>query len=111
KADRTVSPPGHGPYRFDPDIDLVFERRHALPGHANGMAFEALDADGSVLLRREYYSIGGGFVVTGEEIGRLGEKRDEEFAAVPYPFASGRQMLEMSAASGLSIAAMKRVNE
>lgn len=111
RGERAVRPPGHPAYRFDPEKDLVFDRKHSLPGHANGMAFEAFAADGAMLLRREYYSIGGGFIVTAEELSRLGDRRDAAMASVPWPFASARQMLDMAAQSGLSIAAMKRANE
>lgn len=111
-ARRRIEPPGHPGYDFDPAADLVMDRKVALPGHANGMAFSALDGDGRVLLRRVYYSIGGGFVVTEEELQRMkGGTAQPSGPAVPYPFAKAAQMLEMAAASGLSIAEMKRANE
>ena len=66
---KTVTPPGHPTYRFDPAVDLVFDRKQPLPGHANGMAFSAYDADDRLLLKRIYYSIGGGFVVSADELG------------------------------------------
>ncbi|SMH45540.1 L-serine ammonia-lyase [Mesorhizobium australicum] len=111
-AAKTVSPPGHPAYRFDPAVDLVMDRKTPLSGHANGMTFSALDADGRVLLRRIYYSIGGGFIVSDEELQRL-KARGPEAAAndVPYPFSHAAEMLDMAAKSGLSIAEMKRANE
>lgn len=112
EASKAVSPPGHPAYRFDPSVDLVMDRKTPLAGHANGMTFSALDADGRVLLRRIYYSIGGGFVVSDEELQRL-KARGPEAAAndVPYPFSHAAEMLDMAAKSGLSIAEMKRANE
>jgi L-serine dehydratase len=109
---KRVTPPGHPGYRFDPKVDLVLDRKTPLTGHANGMAFNALDADDRVLLRRIYYSIGGGFVVSDEELQRL-KSRGPEAAAndVPYPFSHAAEMLAMAAKSGLSIAEMKRANE
>jgi L-serine dehydratase len=109
---RRVTPPGHPGYRFDPKVDLVLDKKTPLTGHANGMAFNALDADDRVLLRRIYYSIGGGFVVSDEELQRL-KSRGPEAAAndVPYPFTHAAEMLAMAAKSGLSIAEMKRANE
>ena len=104
---------GHPAYDFDPKTDLVMDRRTPLPGHANGLAFEALDADGRVLLRRVYYSIGGGFIVTEEELNAtraMGAKKADT-SDVPYPFAKAKAMLEMAAKSGLTIAEMKRANE
>jgi L-serine dehydratase len=109
---RHVHPEGHPAYRFNPADDLVFDRKTALPGHANGMAFSALDADDRLLLRRIYYSIGGGFVVTDLELEKM--KSDEGAAVaedVPYPFTNAAEMLDMAAGSGLTIADMKRHNE
>ena len=108
---KQVSPPGHPAYRFDPARDLVLDRKYPLPGHANGMIFSAFDRDDRLLLRRIYYSIGGGFVVSAEELQRMKEKADKVEKGVPYPFANARDMLAMAAESGLSIAEMKRANE
>src|SRR5690606_1128097 len=69
-AEKRVSPPGHPAYRFDPARDLVLDKKTPLTGHANGMAFYAYDAGDRLLLKRIYYSIGGGFVVSDEELQR-----------------------------------------
>ncbi|MCR4269425.1 L-serine ammonia-lyase [Nitratireductor sp. ZSWI3] len=112
RAERLVRPAGHPAYRFDPQTDLVLDRKTPLPGHANGMAFNAFDADDRLLLRRIYYSIGGGFVVSEEELQALkAEGKPPVEGNVPYPFANARAMLAMAAESGLSIAEMKRANE
>lgn len=109
---RSVTPPGHPTYHFDPKTDLVFDRKTPLPGHANGMSFTAFDRDGNLLLRRVYYSVGGGFVVTDTELEALkSAKKPAVDKTVPYPFANAKQMLAMAARSGLSIAQMKRANE
>lgn len=111
-AEKTVHPVGHPAYRFDPEADLVFDRKTPLAGHPNGMAFRALAGDGTMLLRREYFSIGGGFVVSGEELQKIAaRKRAEAPKDVPFPFANAAQMLRMAAESGGSIATMKRANE
>ncbi|MHA6325487.1 L-serine ammonia-lyase [Roseivivax sp. CAU 1753] len=107
--DRRLTPEGLPPLAFDPDRDLRFDYDTALPGHANGMRLEAVDAQGDVLLQEVYYSVGGGFVLTEAE---LAEGRDtDDGPPVPYPFKTAAQMLEMARASGLSIAQMKRANE
>lgn len=105
-----VTPPGHPAYRFRPAVDLVLDKTTSLPGHPNGMQFFAWDGDGQLLLRRIYYSIGGGFVVTAEELDavRAASPADQD---VPWPFADAAEMLDMARRSGLSIAAMKRANE
>src|SRR6202162_1944937 len=52
---------------FDEPMQLLFMRHEQLPRHSNGMRFTALDASGKVLREEEYYSVGGGFVVRGDE--------------------------------------------
>ena len=109
---KRVQPTGHPQYHFDPAEDLVFDRQNPLPEHANGMSFSAFDKDDRLLLKRIYYSIGGGFVVSEEELQRLkAQTRPQAEKGVPYPFLNAKQMLEMAASSGLSIAEMKRANE
>ncbi len=107
---------GLPPLIFAPEADLIFDYGPPLPGHANGLVLDARAPDGTLLLSRTYYSIGGGFVQTEEELvaAREGEGRLAERTAArgyPYPFGSAADMLAMGTASGLSIAAMKRANE
>jgi len=112
-AAKRVSPPGHPSYRFDPATDLVMDRKTKLTGHANGMAFYAYDSGGRLLLKRIYYSVGGGFVMSEEELqrARTAGSVTTEGKKVPYPFKRAAEMLAMAKKSGLSIAEMKRVNE
>jgi L-serine dehydratase len=109
----TVSPPGHPSYEFNPAEDLVFDKKNPLPGHANGMTFSAFDNQGRLLLKRIYYSVGGGFVVTDTELEAIKQrgKTIDNGPRVPYPFATAREMLEMAGRSGRTIAQMKRANE
>ncbi len=111
RATGIVAPPGLPELAFDPARDLLFDYGPALPGHANGLILKATDAQGDVILEETYYSIGGGFVVTAAEQAAAGEARGKTPADVPYPFASAAEMLAMAAASGLTIAQMKRANE
>ncbi|WP_431322304.1 L-serine ammonia-lyase [Rhizobium sp. YTU87027] len=108
-----ISPPGHPSYSFQPKNDLIFDKKQPLPGHANGMSLSAFDKDGRMLIKRIYYSVGGGFVVTDTELEQMRAKKKvpSDSRKVPYPFSSARQMLDMAARSGLSIAQMKRANE
>ena len=97
---------------FDPDEDLVFDRGPPLPGHPNGLRFEAIDRDGASWLDQVYYSIGGGFIVTEEELADRSDGGSEDRSGrFPYPFDTVACMLEMARASGKSIAEMKRANE
>lgn len=112
EATKVVSPPGHDDYRFDPESDLIFDRTKPLPGHANGMAFCAYDKDDRLLLRRIYYSIGGGFVVSDLELETLKSASEPAVeSGVPFPFRNSAEMLDMANRAGLNIADMKRANE
>ena len=101
-----------GGYRiaFKAATDVSFDFGPALKGHSNGLVMRLLDGDGALLTEETYFSIGGGFVQTAAE--REAALREKpKTLDVPYPFNSAASMLQMGQAAGLSIAAMKRVNE
>ena len=106
---QTITLDGLAPLHFSPKTDLIFDYDNPLSGHANGMTLMATDAQGDVTMRQVYYSIGGGFVMTEEEL--AAGKDTDEGAPVPYPFKSAAEMLEMAKTSGKTIAGMKRANE
>ena len=108
-ADKEVINDGLPNLRFDPAADLIFDYDTRLTGHANGMRLQATDAQGDIILSQVFYSIGGGFVLTEEEL--ASGAATEEGAPVPYPFKSANEMMEMSAQSGKTIAQMKEANE
>ena len=97
---------------FDEATDVRFHRDQMypdmLPTHPNGMRLTACDPEGSVLLSRVFYSVGGGFILTAEEFaeGAGGAKR-----AVPFPFSNAAELLEMAQANGLLIAEIVLLNE
>ena len=88
--------------------DLIFHRKKTLPGHANGMKFTAFDVDGKILLEKIYYSVGGGFVISGDT---KTKQLKELHLKLPFDFQSGDQMLAMAKESGLSISSMMLENE
>ena len=103
---------GLPPLHFDPEKDLRFDFDHALPGHANGMSISATDAQGDVIFHQIYYSVGGGFVLTDEELAAEAENRGkDDKGQVPFPFTSAAEMLAMAEGSGKTLAQMKRANE
>ena len=110
-ARHVIEAPGLPPLAFNPDRDLIFDYGAPLPGHANGMILMATDAQGDVILRETFFSIGGGFVLTEAEQAGITDAALTAPAPVPYPFRSAAEMLAMAAASGRSIAQMKRANE
>lgn len=108
-AAKRVEPDGLSPLAFDPGTDVIFDYDTPLPGHANALQLMATDAQGDVIDREIYYSIGGGFVLTADELD-AGEAA-VEVKPSPYPFQSAAEMLAMARESGKSIADMKRANE
>ena len=103
--------PGEPEFSFDPEKDLEFDYDTKLSGHSNGMVFYAYNDLGVTLLRKVYYSIGGGFVVEESQLEQAISTSDEVPTNVPYPFANAKEMLAMAKDSGRSIAEMKRANE
>lgn len=97
---------GKHPIAFDADADLVLNRRESLPFHPNGMRLRAFGAGGELLAERTFYSVGGGFVV---EDGVVADRDDA--TAVPFPFASGAELLEICRRAGLPISAVMLANE
>lgn len=97
---------------FDPanDLILAFDAMPTL--HPNGMRFQAFDADGAVIADRDYYSTGGGFIASRRQLERpAADDRIATGFAAPYPFASGDELLALTAAHGLSIADLMLANE
>lgn len=83
--------------------------RKPLDYHPNGMIFRAFDAAGLQIRAREYYSVGGGFVVDEEAAGadRIVEDRTE----LAYPFKTAKQLLALCAEHNLSISQLMLANE
>jgi L-serine dehydratase len=94
---------------FDEKRDLVFNKREKLPYHTNGMRFTAFDAEGAVIATRDYYSVGGGFVVNTDEAAE--DRIVADTTELPHPFHSGDELLARCRESGLSIAQLMFENE
>jgi L-serine dehydratase len=94
---------------FDEKTDLVFNKRQKLPFHSNGMRFTAFDANGNELATRDYYSVGGGFVVNPDEA--VENRIVADTSPLPYPFHSGDELLKMCEDSGKTIAQTMLGNE
>jgi L-serine dehydratase len=100
---------GDGPtIAFDEATDIVWAGRERLPQHPNAMTLTALAGE-AVLAERTYFSVGGGFVRDEDEIFR--NTGDEEGPPVPFPYGSGAELLEMTAAAGVTIAQAMMANE
>jgi L-serine dehydratase len=94
---------------FDEKTDLVFNKRQKLPYHSNGMRFSAYGHNDELLATRDYYSVGGGFVVNQDEAAE--DRIVADTTPLPHPFASGDQLLALCEESGKPIAAIMLENE
>ncbi|MGN6282886.1 L-serine ammonia-lyase [Frateuria sp.] len=94
---------------FDEKADLVFNKRQKLPFHTNGMRFSAYDADGNQLATRDYYSVGGGFVVNHDEAAE--DRIVADTTEQPYPFSTGDELLALCERHGMTVAQLMMANE
>jgi L-serine dehydratase len=97
---------------FDEATDLIFERTTMYPPgaqmqHPNGLRLTAFDADGAVLDRRTFFSIGGGFIT---EDGATQSAGTQE-APIPFPYHSAAELLATAQANELSISQLMLENE
>ena len=113
RGERGLTLLGTHPIPFNEKTDLVFHRRESLPFHANGMRFTSFDAAGAELASRQYYSVGGGFVVSDEIAadGALQKVIAPDTTVLPLPFHSGAELLELTTREGCTIAQLMRRNE
>lgn len=103
RGDQSLRLEGRHTVRFVETEHLLYFRK-SLPFHPNGMRFVALSADGDMLCTRDYYSVGGGFVMDdgAQALAQPGPP-------VPFPFTTGDQLL--CHAQGLPVSALMRANE
>ncbi len=98
---------------FDEQQDLRYVIE-PLPQHPNGMRLVALDMAGIQLLSREYFSVGGGFIVDEDEINASDQAIDRSTEGdihIPYPFDSMETLLRHCAEQQLTIADIVMANE
>jgi L-serine dehydratase len=95
--------------RFREKEDLLFNKRKVLPHHPNGMRFEAMGAAGSVLESRDYYSVGGGFVVNKDKVEQ--DRIVTDKTVLPYPFSTADELLAQCEQHGLRISELMMANE
>ncbi len=94
---------------FLSERDIIFRPAELLPFHPNGMLFTVFDEDSREIYVKEFYSIGGGFIV-----GKKTAEADQlikDPVTVEHPFSSGNELLEIARTSGKSIAEIVFANE
>jgi len=109
RGDKRVRLNGTHQIGFNEKTDLILNKRQKLPFHTNGMRFAAFDAAGQEIATRDYYSVGGGFVVNQDEAAE--DRIVADTTPLAHPFSSGDELLARCAASGISIAQLMLENE
>lgn len=99
---------GDHPIGFSRSADVIMHLRKALPAHPNAMTLSARGLGDRIILEETYYSVGGGFVVTGDD---MAAPRPAEGADVPHPFSSAAEMLALCERHDLSVSGLMRRNE
>ncbi len=94
---------------FDPETDVLLHRGQRLEFHTNGMRFTAYSADGGIMLTREYFSVGGGFVLDEDQIGA--EIADLTPVPLSHPFDTADQLLGICRSTGWSFSDVVLANE
>jgi L-serine dehydratase len=99
---------GVRPIAFSVADDIVSHPLTRLPFHSNGMVFCAFGDDATPVLRREYYSVGGGAILDEDEIGGPAQARA---ADVRFPYRTMDELLTLTTETGLRISELMLANE
>lgn len=90
---------------FNLENDLVLSNR-SLPFHPNAITITSY-ADETILYTKTYYSIGGGEVISEDEI----KQNEKNETCVKYDFKSANELLELCKVNNLSIPQLMMINE
>ncbi|MDN6533404.1 MAG: L-serine ammonia-lyase, partial [Yaniella sp.] len=103
----TLELAGSKTIEFDRTQDVILNMKESLPGHPNGMKSTVFGADGQELASEISYSIGGGFVVTEQEL----DKPLSSDLEVKHDYRNATELLAMCKEQGKSIAELTWENE
>ena len=100
---------------FNSTENIVFYRKKNLDFHANGMIFKAFDRQKNELARKQYYSVGGGFIIDdaalAESSSPVESRLKKETVKLPYRFDTAEMLLELCKTHRLSISEIMLQNE
>jgi L-serine dehydratase len=106
---------------FHESSDLLFHRSTMFPPgaqtqHPNGLRLTAYDAAGSAIEQRTFFSIGGGFITEDTAADGSGPAAQDRStatkqSAIPFPFHSAAELLELAEANHLTISELMLRNE
>ncbi|GAL14593.1 L-serine dehydratase [Vibrio astriarenae] len=92
---------------FHYESDMLFHTEN-LPLHENGMTITAFASSGEQVGFETYYSIGGGFIATADELAHGSKSQSVQ---VSFPFSTAEEMLLQAGKNGLSLGGMVVKNE
>lgn len=92
---------------YDRSKNIKLHKDQELEYHSNGMSITAFDKNNKIIYAQTYYSVGGGFVVTQDEI--LDKQKKEK--ALKYNFMNFKELLEICNKEKLSIDEVVLANE
>lgn len=94
---------------FNYEVDMLLHKQEFLPQHANGMRFRAYEQNGNEIICREYFSIGGGFILDEDEIKSIDDQSESK--VLPYQFATANELLALCKQHDLTIGELAFKNE
>ncbi|MDG3086157.1 L-serine ammonia-lyase [Vibrio hannami] len=92
---------------FDRQADIIFHTDN-LPMHENGMSISAFGTDGEMLDKEVYYSIGGGFIATEDELKNPNGQKQTE---LEFPYHSAEELLKQAEENGYCLGGLILRNE
>ena len=113
RASRQLKLDGVHVVAFDPEVDIAFHADKVPVFHTNAMEFSVFAGD-SLLYRRRYYSVGGGFIVAAREDDPeqpVTPKALQGVKTKPYPYRTGDELMKVARDNNLTIAELVYQNE
>jgi len=93
---------------FNVQNDLSFYPNKFLKFHPNGIKLYMYDSKEELLLKKIYYSLGGGAVL---DEGEIGKSKDKKKRTLPFEFDSAKELLQKCAENSFKISTLMMENE
>ncbi len=98
---------GHRTIAFDAESDIARHRGERRAEYSNALTFTASDSAGEPLASETFFSIGGGFILSEDELGA----EPPPPPPLPFPFKSAVELVAAAEAAELTIGELARANE
>ncbi|TKX31526.1 L-serine ammonia-lyase [Campylobacter estrildidarum] len=94
---------GEKELKFNYEKDLIFSKDF-LPLHENGMQIKAFDVKNEIVEEETYYSVGGGFVLTAQELEKRGKNSNQSTMKLDIELNNAQQALDFCEKNGWDLA-------